>query len=288
MAYADEHPRAALAQEGQRNRANKETNSVLSELRVGFIGFGMMGSALGQGLSRAGMTPEQLPAYARNFERLERTCARVGATPYRSANEVISASDVVIVAVKPKDVAQVLAPFSHALNDKAILSVAWGIWFDQLESMLPAGVQHISTVPNLPVSVGQGIWVTQDTDSLGELRRAQVDALMQATGQITRVPESLIGVAGTVAGCAPAYLAVFLEALADAGVKDGLTRAQAYELAYQMAKGTSALLQDSGQIPAQLKDAVSSPGGTTIRGVAALEDHGLRTAVIHAVDASLS
>lgn len=262
--------------------------AALDGLRVGFIGFGMMGSAIARGLSRAGMGPDRLLACARDRERLGRACAEAGATPCRDAAQVVEGSDVVVVAVKPTDVAGALAPVSRLLGDRAVLSVAWGVWFDQLKDMLPAGARHISAVPNIPVGVRQGVWVAQDTDSLDAPRRAQVEAVMQATGQVARVPARLMGVAGTVAGCAPAYLAVFLEAMADAGVKNGLPRAQAYGLAQQMVRGTCALLQDTGQLPAQLKDAVCSPGGATIRGIAALEEHGLRSAVIRAVDAALS
>lgn len=257
-------------------------------VRVGFIGYGNMAQALARGLVGAGaIEAGQACACARDWDKLVRTTGELGLRPLHSAAEVVAASDVVVVAVKPYQVADVLAPVREALacDDKVVLSVAAGMPFAAYEEILAPGTHHMSCVPNTPVSVGQGVFVCEDVDSLTEDQRATIDGLLGSVGIVERVDTAHMGIAGTVAGCGPAWVCMVIEALGDAGVKHGLTRTQAYRLAGQMVAGTGAMLVASGEHPGVLKDAVCSPGGTTIKGVAALERAGLRAALIDAVDA---
>ena len=255
-------------------------------MQIGFIGFGNMAQALARGLAGTqAVRPEQIGACARDYDKLRRNTEPDGFRAFRDAAETVRFADMVIVAVKPGQVGPVVGPLREALRHKIVVSVAAGVTFEDYERMLAPGTQHLSTVPNTPVAVGEGIVVCERRHSLSgggvAVRRAAVVA--RRTGATGRYP--LLGVAGMVCGCGPAFAAMFVEALADAAVMHGIPRADAYRMASQMIVGTGKLQLASGTHPGAMKDAVCSPGGTTIRGVAELERRGFRGAVIDAVDA---
>lgn len=257
-----------------------------SRVRLGFIGFGNMASAIVDGLLRAGAVEAgDVFVCARRWEKLVEAAGRRGVVPCRDAREVAEAADVVFVAVKPYLVAEVCAPVADVLLGKVVVSIAAGMQFDAYEKILAPGTHHISTIPNTPVSVNEGVWTCENVHSLTKAELELVRGILGATGRVVEVDPKLLGIAGTVTGCGPAFVAMFMEALGDAAVKHGVPRATAYELAAQMIAGTGKLAVETGEHPGVLKDAVCSPGGTTIRGVAALERAGLRAAVIDAIDA---
>jgi len=163
--------------------------------------------------------------------------------------------------------------------------VAAGVTFDDCERMLAPGTHHLSIVPNTPVSVCEGIIVCERRHSLSDGEWRQVEALFSKIGLVLPMDTALLGISSAVCGCGPAFVAMFIEALGDAAVKHGVARADAYRMASQMIVGTGKLQLASGQHPGAMKDAVCSPGGTTIIGVAALERKGFRSAVIDAIDA---
>lgn len=257
----------------------------LSEITVGFIGFGNMAGGIAKGLIRQGtLRPDQICACAKNWDKLCANTEKAGMLPRKDAAEVAFASDVVFVAVKPYLVREVLEPIRELLPGKILVSVAAGCLFDWYEEFLAPGTHHISTIPNTPVCVGEGIFVCEQKHSLTQPEFSLVEQLLSSIGLVRLVDAKQFSVAGTVSGCGPAFASMFLEALGDAGVKHGLPRALAYELAAQMVVGTGKLMLETGQHPGAMKDAVCSPGGTTIVGVAALERKGFRSAVIDAVD----
>jgi len=192
---------------------------------------------------------------------------------------------VVVVAVKPYQVEAVLAPVKGMLAGKVVVSVAAGMTFDRYEEILAPGTHHLSTIPNTPVAVCEGIVVCERRHSLSEAEWQSVQALLSHVGLVIPVDTAQLGIAGTVCGCGPAFVAMFIEALADAAVKHGIVRADAYRMASQMVVGTGKLQLATGQHPAMMKDAVCSPGGTTIVGVGELERKRFRGAVIDAIDA---
>ncbi|MGN0733578.1 MAG: pyrroline-5-carboxylate reductase [Emergencia sp.] len=251
---------------------------------IGFIGFGNMASAIAQGFLKSGeVKGSQIFACARDYEKL---CARtdgLGISPCESATEVVNNSDIIFVAVKPYQVESVLAPLRESLEDKIIISVAVNVTCSDYERIIP-GTAHISTLPNTPVSVCQGIFICEETHTLNEDQKSLVSSLLSLISMVKWVSPEYLGIAGTISGCGPALTSMFIEALADAAVKHGLPRQLSYELAGQMVAGTGALLVESGEHPAVMKDQVCSPGGTTIRGVASLEKSGFRGAVIKAID----
>lgn len=257
-----------------------------SEVEVGFIGFGNMAQAMARGLVGSGaLEGARIHACAAHFDKLQTTAEKLGVNAHRDAGEVVEASDFVVLAVKPYLVEQVVAPVRDLLADKAVISVAAGRDFAFYESILAPGSRHLSTIPNTPIAVGVGVIACERRHSLTNEQLETFESLFGQIALIEWVDGALLSTASSVAGCGPAFAAMFLEALGDAGVKHGLPRATAYRLAAQMMMGTAKLHLETDEHPGAMKDAVCSPGGTTIKGVAALEKDGFRGTVIDAIDA---
>lgn len=258
----------------------------INGVKVGFIGYGNMAQAMVKGFLKTGaLRPEQIYVCARDWEKLCRNAGRDGLKACRDAAETAEKADIVILAVKPYMIAEVTAPIQELLRQRTVLSVAAGMPFDRYEELLLPGTRHLSTIPNTPVSVGEGIIICEKKHSLTEEEFILVEELFSKIGLVQSVETGQLSVAGTVSGCGPAFVSMFIEALGDAGVKHGLPRQLAYSLAGQMVAGTGKLQVSSGIHPGVMKDAVCSPGGTTIVGVAALEKAAFRSAVIGAIDA---
>ena len=258
----------------------------MEEIRLGFIGFGNMAQAMVKGLLLKAVLPaDQIYVCAKNWEKLQQRADRYGVHPCQDAREVAENSDMVIVAVKPYLVREILEPIRDIFGGKAVVSVAAGMMFDQYEEILGAGSCHLSTLPNTPVSVGEGVIVCEKRHSLTDGQERLFQSLFSKIALVQAVETEQFGIAGTISGCGPAYAAMFIEALADAAVLHGLPRKLSYDLASQMVRGTGKMQMETGAQPGVMKDAVCSPGGTTIVGVAALERKGFRSAVIDAIDA---
>ncbi len=256
--------------------------------KIGFLGFGSMAQAMAAGWRRSGTAGEgELLACAKHWDKLCVCAEGSGVRPCRTPEDVVRLSDVIVVAVKPHLVEEVLEPLRPLLAEKAVVSVAAGWLCERFEALLP-GVHHISIMPNTPVRICQGVILMEDRHTLTEAQAAQVRALLEALGLAETVEGRLMGIGGAISGCGPAFASMFLEALGDAGVKHGLPRAAAYRLAAQMMAGTGRLQLETGEHPGAMKDAVCSPAGTTILGVATLERGGMRAAVIDAIDATQS
>ena len=257
----------------------------LQDVTVGFIGYGNMGQGVARGLVNGGVVGAgNIVAYDIDRDRLMRDTTQLGARAAASAEEIVAESDVVVIAVKPNLVGEVMAPLADALDGKIVLSIAWGVWNEQLEAILP-GTCHLSVVPNLPIGVGKGVLVVEDTHTLEYEQMALIRSLFEPIALLETVDTAHMSAAGIVSSCAPAFTAVYIEALADAGVKYGLRRDTAYRLAAKMVEGTGAQIIEQGMTPAALKDGVCSPGGATIKGVVALEHEGFRGAAISAIEA---
>lgn len=257
----------------------------MEELMIGFIGYGNMAQAIATGLVHSGKVEgKQLIVCAKNYEKCCANAEKIGAQPMASAIEVVEQSDIVVLAVKPYIIEEVVTPLKQQLQHKVVISVAAGCDFNFYEQILLPNTHHLSTIPNTPVRVGEGIWVCEEKHSLSEKEFETFKEVFGTIGLIECVESNNLSIAGTISGCAPAFTAMYLEALADAGVKHGLTRTSAYRLAAQMLAGTGKLYLMNQQHPGIMKDAVCSPKGTTIKGVASLEKNGFRGVVIEAVD----
>ena len=255
-------------------------------MKIGFIGFGSMGRAIAEGLiAREVCAPEDIYACAGHFDRLKETADKLGVHAERTAADVVAKSEWVIPAVVPAILEDVLRPVLDALREKVVVSIVSGYDYARYESFLMPGTHHISTIPNTPIAIGEGVLACESTHSLSEAEYARFCEVFGKIALIVPVTAAQFGAAGTLGGCTPAFTVMYLEALGDAGVKYGLSRAAAYQIAAQVLVGTGMLYLESALHPGALKDGVCSPGGTTIRGVAELEKRAFRGTVISAIDA---
>lgn len=257
--------------------------------RIGFLGAGAMGEALAAGVIHTGTAPEQVRVadpLAERAKQLEERHGLRGGTDNRS---VVAESDVVVLAVKPGLVAEVLAGVREEPRAAEVLwvSIAAGIPLARLEAGLPAGARIIRAMPNTPALVGAGATAFVANPACSADDRTRAHAIFDAVGLTWEThDEGLLDAVTGLSGSGPAYVFVLLDALADAGVRMGLPREAAGALATQTVFGAAKLALETGRHPAALKDQVTSPGGTTIAGLEALEQAGFRAAVYAAVAAA--
>lgn len=258
-------------------------------MKIGFIGMGNMARAIAKGFVAAGaVRGEDIFAYAPHYDKLFAFTQPLGIHACRSTEEVLGAADMIVMAVKPYIVESVLKEQFDRLSGKAILSVVAGYTLDKYQPLIPETTRVQYVMPNTPCMVGAGMMLFEEANTLTEAEHDQALNLFQTLGETEILPTHLMDAATAISGCGPAFVAMMIEALADAGVKYGLTRPAAYRLASQTALGTGRMQLETGMIPAAIKDGVCSPGGTTIRGVEALEANGMRHAFMEAVKATLA
>lgn len=203
-------------------------------------------------------------------------------------NKAAAASEVLLLAIKPQALEAVVSELGNGVlqqKPSLVISILAGVPLSRLESAFP-GKPVIRAMPNTPATVGAGIAAIAPGKNVENYHLARARAIFEAVGQVVEVSESLMDAVTGLSGSGPAYVAIAIEALADGGVAAGLPRAVAFQLALQTVLGTATLIQESQLHPAELKDRVTSPGGTTIAGVAQLEKGGFRSALIEAVQAA--
>ena len=179
-----------------------------------------------------------------------------------------------------------MAEMGDALCGKAVLSIASGWTTEKLRALLPESARVMFVIPNTPCMVGEGMAIAEEGSTFTQEEQDYVRELFSAIGQYRVVPQKLMNGASTLTGCGPAFIYLIMEGLADGAVYHGVPRQLAYELAAQTVIGAGKMLLESGLHPGALKDNVCSPGGTTIRGIRAMEDAGVRAAMIDAIDAA--
>ncbi len=263
----------------------------LSGKRIGFIGCGAMARALAGGLREAGVADSAMRAADLDAAQRRSFSDALGIKTTEGNIAVVEESEVVLLCVKPAAVGAVLAGLQDAgsadLTSPLWISIAAGITLRSLESALPAGARVIRTMPNTPALVGEGATALCAGAGATDADAATARAIFEAVGITWDAPsESLLDAVTGLAGSGPAYVFLILEALGDAGVRQGLPREAAHRLACQTVLGAARLAQLSDLHPAALKDQVTSPGGTTIAGLQALEDGGVRAALYAAVSAA--
>jgi len=256
--------------------------------QIGIMGVGHLGSALINGLLKSQyLDPQNLLISGGSSDKAQKLARQLNCHFCANNTELASKSDILILAIIPQILPKILEHIkSHIKVDAIIISVASSFTLEQFYQYLPKQTPIVRAIPNIPSAVCQGMTVITPSDCVKPPQLEQVKQLFIAIGKIALIEETKLEISGTVAGCSPAYVALFIEALADAGVLAGLSRDEAYLLSKQAVLGAASVLLEQHMLPAQLKDSVSSPGGTTIRGVAQLEKFGLRNAVIEAVKAS--
>lgn len=254
--------------------------------KIGFIGMGNMARAIAQGfVDNNAVEAENLFAYAPRYERLKEFSDSIGMNACRSVPEMLAQVDTVVMAVKPYVVEGVLAQFRHELAGKAVLSVVAGYTQEKYRPLVDETTRVQYIMPNTPCMVGAGMLLFEQETSLTIAEQCEAVHLFSALGEVEILPTHLMNPAMAISGCGPAFVAMMIEALADAGVKYGLPRTTAYRLASQTALGTGKMQLETEMHPGQIKDGVCSPAGTTIRGVEALEENGMRKAFMMAVKA---
>ena len=254
--------------------------------RVAFLGAGNMGEALIKGLTQTGLVPAgSITAADPRADHVAQIAKRYGIRAIADNPALVSGADVIILAVKPQIMVAVLKEIASAVDgNKLLISVAAGVATKKLRAELGKPARLIRVMPNTPALVLEGVTAIARAEGLreGDLEAAQ--ELFAAVGKVVVLDESALDAVTGLSGSGPAYVAIAIEALADGGVKMGLDRATAALLAAQTVLGSARLILETGVHPGQLKDMVSSPGGTTIAGIAALEDGGLRRTLMQAVE----
>lgn len=257
---------------------------------IGFIGMGNMAQAMACGFINSGkVKAEEVFAYAPNQVKLKENASKIGFIPASSNLELIKKSKIVFVACKPYQIADVLKEVKEELEGKVLVSVAAGWTFDTFAEHIDVQKVHVQCVmPNTPAKIGQGVMLVEQKNSLSAEESETILGLLGTLGITETLPTNLMGIGGAISGCSPAFMDLIIEAYADAAVKYGMQRAQAYRLVSKTMAGSAMLQLATGEHPGVLKDAVCSPGGTTIRGVDVLEKSGLRAACINSIDAIMN
>jgi pyrroline-5-carboxylate reductase len=254
--------------------------------KVGFVGGGNMGEALIRGLVESNLVPsDAIMVTDVRAERTRQLADQYGVRPLAGNAALVTEADVVILAVKPQIMAPVLREVLPALTNRPLLiSLAAGVSTPTIQSVLGKYPRLIRVMPNTPALVLQGVTAIAKSPGLDieDLETAQ--EIFTAVGKVVVLEEEQLDAVTGLSGSGPAYVAIVIESLADGGVKMGLDRATAMILATQTVLGAAALLSETGMHPGTLKDMVASPGGTTIAGIAALEEGGVRTTFIRAVE----
>jgi len=260
--------------------------SQLSSRQIGFIGAGNMAEALIRGLVRGGHIPAvHVLASAPRRPRLDALRAAYGIDVTLDNREVAAAAEILVLSVKPQILPKVLREIADQVRPNALaISIAAGVGTEAIETALGETVRVVRAMPNVPATVGAGATAIAAGSRAGEADLDTARAIFDAVGITVALDEGHLDAVTGLSGSGPAYIFLILEALADAGVKVGLSRRDAQRLAAQTVMGSAKLLLDTDEHPGKLKDMVTSPGGTAIAGLHTLEEGGLRTTLINAVE----
>ena len=256
--------------------------------KLGFIGTGNMGGALARAVGKSG---HEVYLSDVSAEKAGCVASDIGENAHVSNNlEIITECDVVFLGVKPQllsTLAQEITPLlSERKSHVCLVSMAAGVTLQKLGELFGSSLPIIRIMPNTPVSVGAGMILVSTNDATREGDKKLLGAALSFAGNIDYIEERLMDAASAVSGCGPAFVCLFIEALADGGVRCGLPRDKALHYAIETVKGTATLLSESGKHPGTVKDEVCSPAGSTIEGIAELENGCLRGTVTNAVTAA--
>ncbi len=261
---------------------------MLENKKIGFIGAGVMGKAIIGGLIESGyVKKENIFASEINQELANKVSSELGISASIDNNKVAESSDILFICTKPFIIKKVLEDISNSLGEKTlVISIAAGVSSETIENSINKSIPVIRTMPNTPVLVKEGMVALcrgkHATDEHIELTKN----LFEQTGKCIEVPEKLINAVTGISGSGPAFMYLIIEALADGGVKKGLPKKTAIELAAQTALGAAKMVLETGKHPAILKDEVTTPGGTTIAGLMTMEEHGVRSALAKTVQST--
>ena len=253
---------------------------------VGVIGAGRMGEAVLSGLLRAGWPAERLVATEPRAERAQELAERYGIR-FLTGAESVAAADVILIAVKPQEAARLLEQVGSAVTPgKLIVSICAGLSTSFFAARLPAGTPVVRVMPNTPALVSEGMAAISAGEHATGDQLALVEELFRPLGRTVQVPEYQQDAVTALSGSGPAYVFYVVEAMIEAGVLLGLPRAVAHDLAVQTVVGSAVMLRDSGEHPSLLREAVTSPAGTTVAALRELDNHRVRAAFLTAMEAA--
>lgn len=254
--------------------------------KIGFIGAGNMGTALLKGILNSGLAnPDEIFVYDVDKSKTSLLNNEAGVCITHNNSELVEKSDIIILAVKPNYIKSALEECAGSFNsNKVIVSIAVGVSIQTIAEILGKDAKIVRTMPNIPVVVGEGMTLISFGGNIEETEKVIVKKLFECSGKAEELEERLMSEVTALTGSSPAYVFLFIEAMADAAVLSGIPRGLAYKLASQAILGSAKMVLDSGKHPGELKDQVCSPAGTTIEAIAALEKNGFRHAIIEAMN----
>jgi len=260
--------------------------TVEKDMHIGFVGGGNMAYAIASGMVKSGMVkPMDIIASSKSEQR-KPVWEELEAKFTTDNLAVVANSHIVFLCVKPHLMTDVMKQISPAVGAQVFVSVAAGITIEHMQKCLPFGTNVIRTMPNTPCLVQSGVVVYSLSQHCKQEDGEKVQRLLETCGLVMQVQENQIDSMSSLMGCSPAWYYMVLEAMSDGGVKCGVPRAQSYALAAKAMEGAAKMVLQTGKHPGQLKDEVTSPAGSTICGVNALEQGGLRGVFINAVQAA--
>jgi pyrroline-5-carboxylate reductase len=253
---------------------------------VAVLGAGKMGEALLSGMLRAGRPAGELLFTERHEDRAQELTEKFGVEAVSSV-QAAERADTLLVAVKPQEIVALLDDLAPAVTPRnLVISIAAGIPTTVFEKRLADGTPVVRVMSNTPVFVDEAMSAISAGAHAGEEHLVRTEELLRPVGKVIRIPEEQLDAVTALSGSGPAYFFFLVEAMIDAGILLGLPRAIAAELIVQTAIGSAIMLRDSGEHPVQLREAVTSPGGTTIAAIRELENHGVRAAMLSALEAA--
>lgn len=253
--------------------------------KIGFIGCGNMASAIIQGITKkTDIKNTDIIVSDASEAAIAKAADDLGVNATRSNTRVVSESEVLFLSIKPQFYETVLNEIKDIISpDQLIVTIAPGKTISWVESILGSNIKLVRTMPNTPALVGEGVTGVCKNVNVTDDDFTYVMSLLSSFGMAEAIPESLMDVCVSVSGSSPAYVFMFIEAMADAAVADGMPRDKAYKFAAQAVLGSAKMVLETGKHPGELKDMVCSPGGTTIEAVRVLEEKGFRSSVIEAM-----
>jgi pyrroline-5-carboxylate reductase len=255
--------------------------------RIAILGAGRIGEALLSGLLSSGWT--DIVATSRNEQRVAELRERYGVDATTSNADAVKGAAVVVVTVKPQDIDALLAQIAEAVSaDQTILSAAAAIPTAYIEARLPDGIPVVRAMPNAPSMVHEGMAGIAAGAHAGDEHLALAEDVLTHLGRVVRVPESAMDAVTAISGSGPAYFALLAEAMIEAGLLLGLSREISTQLVVQTMLGTAKQLRDEKMHPVELRESVTSPGGTTIAAIRELEQAGVRAAMLNAIQAAMT
>lgn len=253
--------------------------------RIGIIGCGNMGGALVKGIIKSGQVDAQsILVLDQEHKKAEALSKKYGVIARVRLNDILKFADYIILAVKPDIVSEVLKKMEKdELKDVTIISIAAGVTIESIEKVLDCECKVARVMPNTPALISEGMSAVCFNKNINDKEMKAIKKIFECIGKVVEIQEKHMNAVTALSGSGPAYVFMFIEAMADAGVRMGLKRDAAYQLAAQTVSGSAKMILETGKHPGELKDMVCSPAGTTIEAVYQLEKRGFRGTVMKAI-----